>query len=145
MFNFRLINTPDGNQIIDRNLKTPYNALTPSQMVEYTEMDNEELERKFGNCSVNNCYTLHNGFLYRCPYNAGVSILQAIPGNLRDALSISQLDSGMVEDALESFMKMKSSQICKFCKGRPKAVVDIEAARQIKYKHHYKKYDSIEG
>ena len=39
MFNFRIIDTPDGNQIIDRNLKTPYNALTPLQMVEYTEMD----------------------------------------------------------------------------------------------------------
>ena len=51
MFNFRIINTPDGNQIIDRNLKTPYNALTPTQMVEYTEMDNQlaimdRLERK---------------------------------------------------------------------------------------------------
>ncbi len=39
MFDFRIINTEDGNQIIDRNLKTPYNALTPLQMVEYTEMD----------------------------------------------------------------------------------------------------------
>ena len=39
MFNFRIIDTADGNQIIDRNLKTPYNALTPTQMVEYTEMD----------------------------------------------------------------------------------------------------------
>lgn len=39
MFNFRIIDTPDGNQIIDRNLKTPYNALTPLQMVEYVEMD----------------------------------------------------------------------------------------------------------
>lgn len=43
MFNFRIINTPDGNQIIDRNLKTPYEALTPLQMVEYTEMDNRLL------------------------------------------------------------------------------------------------------
>ena len=40
MFEFRIIDTPDGNQIIDRNLKTPYNALTPLQMVEYLEMDN---------------------------------------------------------------------------------------------------------
>ena len=40
MFNFRIINTPDGNQVIDRSLKTPYSALTPVQMVEYTEMDN---------------------------------------------------------------------------------------------------------
>lgn len=37
MFNFRIIETTDGNQIIDRNLKTPYNALTPLQMVEYAE------------------------------------------------------------------------------------------------------------
>lgn len=39
MFNFRIINMADGNQIIDRNLKTPYEALTPLQMVEYAEMD----------------------------------------------------------------------------------------------------------
>ena len=41
MFNFRLINTPDGNQIIDTTLKTPYSSLTPIQMVEYMEMDNQ--------------------------------------------------------------------------------------------------------
>ena len=51
MFNFRLINTPDGNQIIDTRLKTPYSSLTPIQMVEYTEIDNrlaymERMERK---------------------------------------------------------------------------------------------------
>lgn len=39
MFDFRIIDTVDGNQIIDRNLKTPYNALTPLLMVEYAEMD----------------------------------------------------------------------------------------------------------
>ncbi len=51
MFEFRIIDTADGNQIIDRNLKTPYNALTPLQMVEYLEMDNrlaymDRMERK---------------------------------------------------------------------------------------------------
>ena len=39
-FNFRIINTADGNQIIDETLKTPYTALNPVQMVEYTEVDN---------------------------------------------------------------------------------------------------------
>ena len=39
MFEFRIIDTADGNQIIDRNLKTPYEALTPLQMVEYVEVD----------------------------------------------------------------------------------------------------------
>lgn len=51
MFDFRIIDTANGNQIIDRNLKTPYNALTPIQMVEYLEMDNrltymDRMERK---------------------------------------------------------------------------------------------------
>ena len=39
MFNFRIINTADGNQIIDRKLKTPYSSLTPVQMLEYAEME----------------------------------------------------------------------------------------------------------
>ena len=39
MFNFRIIDMADGNQIIDRHLKTPYNALTAVQMIEYVEMD----------------------------------------------------------------------------------------------------------
>ncbi len=51
MFDFRIVETADGNQIIDRNLKTSYNALTPLQMVEYLEMDNrlaymDRVERK---------------------------------------------------------------------------------------------------
>lgn len=39
MFEFRIIELQDGNQIIDRQLKTPYEALTPLQMVEYVEVD----------------------------------------------------------------------------------------------------------
>lgn len=51
MFDFRIIDTADGNQIIDRSLKTPYKALTPLQIVEYTEMDEklaymDRIERK---------------------------------------------------------------------------------------------------
>ena len=51
MFEFRIIICADGTEIIDRSLKTPYNALTPLQMLEYTEMDKqlsimERLERK---------------------------------------------------------------------------------------------------
>lgn len=39
IFEFRIINLPDGIQVIDTTLKTPYDALTPLQMVEYTEVD----------------------------------------------------------------------------------------------------------
>lgn len=51
MFEFRIINLSDGNQVIDRRLKTPYNSLTPVQMVEYAEMEGmlslmDRLDRK---------------------------------------------------------------------------------------------------
>ena len=39
MFNFRIIDTLDGNQVIRRDLKTPYNALAPLQYIEYTNME----------------------------------------------------------------------------------------------------------
>ena len=51
MFDFRIINTADGNQIIDRQLKTPDSSLTPVQMLEYAEMEDrlaymDRLEKK---------------------------------------------------------------------------------------------------
>ena len=51
MFNFRLINTPDGNQIIDTTLKTPYDSITAVEMLEYMEVDSQleymkRMERK---------------------------------------------------------------------------------------------------
>lgn len=39
MFDFRLFNTPDGNQVIDTTLKTPYDSITPIEMLEYMEVD----------------------------------------------------------------------------------------------------------
>lgn len=39
MFDFRIIETPDGNQIIDRQLKTPYDSLTLFEMIQYIEID----------------------------------------------------------------------------------------------------------
>lgn len=39
MFNFRLIDLPDGNQVIDCRLRTPYNSLTAVEMLEYIEVD----------------------------------------------------------------------------------------------------------
>ena len=39
MFGFRIIETADGNQIIDTKVTTPYSVLTPIQMMEYVEVD----------------------------------------------------------------------------------------------------------
>lgn len=75
-FNFRIINTPDGNQIIDRQLITPYNSLTPSQMVEYIEMDNrldyiDRMERRDRQKEEHNRRLLKNP-LYRLACMCGL-------------------------------------------------------------------------
>ena len=67
MFNFRIIDTPDGNQVIDRQLKTPYNSLTPIQMVEYMEMDSrllfmDRMEKKAGEETGRRCRVIRNPF-----------------------------------------------------------------------------------
>ena len=41
MYEFRIILCADGSEIIDRSLKTPYSALTPTRMTEYQEMDDQ--------------------------------------------------------------------------------------------------------
>lgn len=41
MFDFRIIDTEDGNQVIRRDLKTPYDSLPLVEMIEYIEMDKQ--------------------------------------------------------------------------------------------------------
>lgn len=39
-FNFRIIRTVNGAEIIDSTLSTPYNSLTPLQMMDYINVEN---------------------------------------------------------------------------------------------------------
>ena len=39
MFKFRLIDMPNGIQIIDENLMTPYDSITPEQMIDYIRVE----------------------------------------------------------------------------------------------------------
>ena len=38
-FNFRIIKSANGVEIIDNTLSTPYNALTPMQMIDYINVE----------------------------------------------------------------------------------------------------------
>ncbi|RHA50433.1 hypothetical protein [Lachnospira eligens] len=48
MFNFRIIKCANGAEIIDNTLSTPYNSLTPIQMVDYINVEDSlfAMERK---------------------------------------------------------------------------------------------------
>lgn len=39
-FNFRIIKCANGAEIIDNTLSTPYNSLTPLQMMDYINVEN---------------------------------------------------------------------------------------------------------
>lgn len=39
-FNFRIIKAGNGAEIIDNTLSTPYNSLTPLQMMDYINVEN---------------------------------------------------------------------------------------------------------
>lgn len=76
-FGFRIINLADGNQVIDRTLRTPYDALTPLQMVEYTEMDvqialMDRMRRKERREAVRQ-RKLSKDLLYRFAYLFGIA------------------------------------------------------------------------
>ncbi|WP_418752467.1 hypothetical protein [Frisingicoccus sp.] len=67
MFNFRIVVCSDGTEIIDRTLKTPYDSLTPVQLVEYTEMDlqlarMDKVERKVREAAVHRRKLIKNPF-----------------------------------------------------------------------------------
>lgn len=73
-FNFRLINMPDGNQVINNSLKTPINSITPFQMLEYLEVEKQldyftDLERK--ERKQRKAQT-HKGFLYKIACICGI-------------------------------------------------------------------------
>lgn len=76
MFNFRIIETADGNQVIDPYLNTPYEALTPFQMMEYMEIDAhiarmERMERKKKTIK-NNKRKLSHKLLYKVACMVGL-------------------------------------------------------------------------
>lgn len=55
-FNFRIIKTKEGTEVIDTNLTTPFSALTPMQMLEYIRVEDSLsfLERKRKQITKNN-------------------------------------------------------------------------------------------
>ena len=48
MFNFRIIKCANGAEIIDNTLSTPYDSLTPTQMMDYINVEDSlfSIERK---------------------------------------------------------------------------------------------------
>jgi organic radical activating enzyme len=95
----------------------------------------EALEHQFENCCVSDLTSLLHGKIYRCPFNANASNLEAIPQvasdevNLLDkSLSITEL-RGQIKTLL---YEKKSISACSYCNGRDYSVATIPSAIQTK-------------
>ena len=108
--------------------------------IEWEPLSQEELANRLKNCCSNNCYTLYNTTLYRCPFNAGVTLLHAVPQKDTDFLSIQATPDERIVDELTKFIETKVSPICAYCRSRPREVGTIEVAKQMKGKHSFETY-----
>ena len=83
----RLIKTLEENNIL-------YAAKIPTwtdsgRILPYQKRSDDDLKHMFANCCVNDILTLLNGKLYRCPFSANATNLNAIPYDEDDVINLS--------------------------------------------------------
>ncbi len=75
----------------------------------------DELERNFADCFLNECNRLYKGTLYTCPHQyAGVNLgkLKPVDGTVR----IYEYDPDQLSEELERFRSIKTLDACRYCK-----------------------------
>ena len=102
----------------------------------------EALEHQFENCCVSDLTSLLHGKIYRCPFNANASNLEAIPQVASDEVNL--LDKSLSVAELREQIKTllyekKSISACSYCNGRDYSVATIPSAIQTKKPLSYTK------
>ncbi len=95
----------------------------------------EETKRVFYNCCNSDLISLLHGKLYRCPYSANATNLNAIPTDQTDIVDLTD-ESIKKEDLKEKIRNLVYGKeyltACSFCNGRDYKVKRIDAALQTK-------------
>jgi organic radical activating enzyme len=125
----QMIATLEGNGI---TYLTKIPEWTDSGRIRYVERTAEELDDMFANCCVNDVLTLLNGRLYRCPFSANGTNLQAIPDNEADMVDLTGDLSGERLRAGIRRLYAKSTHLtaCSYCNGRDYRTRKIQPAIQ---------------
>jgi len=124
--------------------KIPYvsekaNGWTDSAALDRHGRTQEENASIFASCCAKNLATLHDGFLYRCPFSANADKLKAIPDYFEDRIVVRTA----TRDEIRSFLRDKTSiQACDHCNGRSYDAPVIQPAIQTKKPLTYFKYGS---
>ena len=95
----------------------------------------------FKNCCVNDFLTVLNGKMYRCPFSANASNINAIPALDGEHIDLSKYDTNKLH-TLEKriralYYDLEYISACKFCNGRDYTTKRIKAALQTKIPIEY--------
>jgi len=103
------------------------------RILPFQKRTKEELSRVFNNCCNSDLLSLLHGKLYRCPFSANATNLNAIPKDNTDIVDLSN-DSISLDDLKLQIKKLtydkKSLTACNFCNGRDYKTPAIDAALQ---------------
>ena len=110
------------------NTWTDCGRITPFQ-----KRSEEELHRVFNNCCNSDILSLLHGKLYRCPFSANATNLNAIPHDKTDIVDL--FDDNIPIEELKVKIKelaydKKSLMACNYCNGRDYKTAAISAAIQ---------------
>jgi hypothetical protein len=128
----RLVETLDENGI---GYITKIPAWTDSGTILYRERTESELADTFINCCVNDVLTLLNGRLYRCPFSANATNLNAIPYNSDDVIDLTddtKRGSELRRDIERLYTGRRYLTACSYCNGRDFRTPKIVPAIQVK-------------
>lgn len=89
-----------------------------------------ELKALFQVCCASDLYTLKNGRLYCCPFEANAGALGAIPAKAVHGIDVCALSDTDLREQVKALVTTPYIDACKFCAGRPRATEDIPAAVQ---------------
>ena len=121
------------------NLKIEYRTRPPGVWndcgkLEKYERTEEELQRVFDNCCMNDVPSLLNGVIYKCPYSANATNLKAVPFVEDEVVDLTKnYEKDSLKEKLKKFhLSEKPLTACNYCGGRDYKSKEIEPAIQVK-------------
>ena len=99
----------------------------------FSNKNETQLENQFNNCCNSDILSLLHGKLYRCPFSANATNLNAIPHDKTDIVDL--FDDNIPIEELKVKIKelaydKKSLMACNYCNGRDYKTAEINAAIQ---------------
>lgn len=106
--------------------------------LQYRGLSVEEMKQVFADCYCNNCLTLLDGKVYKCPVSANARNLEAVPYVEDDVVDL--YGGGDITEKLRKLIYEKEyDTACGYCTGRNPRFGITEVAAQIKEPLAYEK------